>query len=271
MPEGNQHYDVIFGNFMAEVLKEVRREVYGDDFGQNSWLTTDEFASFRGWLGVKASSRVLDVASGSGGPALLLARGQGCRVAGFDINPRAVATAHALAASQGLKPLVDFLIADGAGALPFADETYDCIMCIDAINHFRNRALVLREWHRVLRPDGLALYTDGTVVTGPISNDEILARSSIGYLQFSPPGENERLIALAGLRLVLREDVTGNIARLSKRRVEAREKHREGLLKVEGRAGFEGEQRFYSMVHTLASEGKLSRFAFVAGKPGPGG
>ncbi len=33
------YYDASYGNFETELYSEIRREAFGDDIGQNSWLT----------------------------------------------------------------------------------------------------------------------------------------------------------------------------------------------------------------------------------------
>ena len=43
-------YDSTYGNFKEQVLAEVRRETYGEDIGQNSWITAEEYDAFYGWL-----------------------------------------------------------------------------------------------------------------------------------------------------------------------------------------------------------------------------
>ncbi len=78
---------------------------------------------------------------------------------------------------------------DASDALPFADAQFDALVCIDAINHLPGRLSVLREWRRVVKEDGLILFTDPITVTGLLSNEEIAIRSSIGYFLFTPPGE----------------------------------------------------------------------------------
>ena len=35
-------YGTAYGNFATEVLEQVRRDTYGEDFGQSSWVTGDE-------------------------------------------------------------------------------------------------------------------------------------------------------------------------------------------------------------------------------------
>jgi SAM-dependent methyltransferase len=82
-------------------------------------------------LGLGPGSRVLDIASGRGGPALILAGAYQCAVEGIEIEPAFHEVAVAHAAEEQLSPLVSFRLADAATAeLP--DETYDAALCIGA-------------------------------------------------------------------------------------------------------------------------------------------
>jgi SAM-dependent methyltransferase len=259
-------YDAAYGNFSNKVLQEVRREAFGDDIGQNSWITTSEFLRLLNHLGLESKSNVLEVACGSGGPALFIARTFGCHVTGIDINEQAIATADKMARDQKLDSLVRFSRADAGVALPFENETFDAITCIDAIHHLPDRLRFLKESHRILRRGRRLLFTDPVIVTGLISNEEIAVRSSVGFFLFSPPGEDERLIKASGFRVLAREDVTENMSEMSRRRRDSRQKHIGELIQIEGEETFKGTQRFFSMVHTLARERRLSRFAFVCKK-----
>lgn len=143
-------YDSTYGNFTEQVLAAIRRETYGEDIGQNSWLTTDEYDKFYSWLGIAPKAHFLEVGSGSGGPALYLARKHGCRITGIDINEEGLNTARQAAQAAQIDD-ADFQLADMNESLPFEAESFDAVMCIDAMNHFRDRLGVLREWHRVLQ------------------------------------------------------------------------------------------------------------------------
>jgi len=257
-------YNSTYGNFKEQVLAAVRRETYGEDIGQNSWITTEEYDAFCSWLSLTPKQHVLEVASGSGGPALYLARKHGCRITGVDINEEGLNTARQ--AALAAKIAADFQWADVDERLPYKDETFDAVMCIDSLNHFRDRLGVLREWHRVLKAGRRILFTDPVVLTGPVSNEELAARSNIGFFLFVPPEVTERLIKEAGFNLLRREDVTGNIALTSGRWHAARQQHQDDLWKIEGEERFEGLQHFAATVYKLASERRLSRFVFVAEK-----
>ncbi len=258
-------YNSTYGNFKEQVLTTVRQETYGQDIGQNSWITTDEYDTFYSWLNLTAGDHVLEIASGSGGPALYLAKKFGCHITGLDINEEGIKTAnqHALdaAITNATFQLVDINL-----GLPFENEIFDAVMCIDSMNHFRDRLGYLREWQRVLKPGKRALFTDPVVITGPVSNEELAARSSIGYFLFVPLEITKQLIEQAGFKLIRFEDVTGNIELTSGRWHASRQRHSVDLIQIEGQERFEGLQKFLSMVHRLTSERRLSRFVFLVEK-----
>jgi SAM-dependent methyltransferase len=259
-------FDSTYSHFTDRVLDTIRKETFRVDIGQNSWVTVDEYDRFVPWLDLAADQHVLEVASGSGGPALYLARTTGCRVTGIDTNESGVATASRMAAESGEARRVRFRVADANSHLPFDEGSIDGLLCIDSMNHFPNRLAVLREWCRVLRTGSRAVFTDPVVVSGPVTNDELALRSSIGLFLFVPPGTNERLIEQAGLRLIRQEDVTNNAASVAGRWHRARDAHKEDLLRIEGEERYEGLQRFFEAVHNLTSQRRLSRIVYLAEK-----
>lgn len=261
------HYDANYGNFESELYSEIRREAYGEDIGQNSWLTADEQDRFIEHLRLSPGKKLLDVACGAGGPALRVAAKTGCSIVGIDIHDQAIAAAKSLAAARGLSAVADFRIASATGRLPFTDREFDAITCIDAINHLPQRSATIGEWARILRPGGRLLFTDPITVTGPLSNDEIAVRSAAGYFLFVPAAYDRDVISASGLRLLFSDDVTENTARIAEGRRLARETREVALRKLEGDAGFEQQQKFLSVAARLARERRLSRFVYVAERP----
>ena len=134
------------------------------------------------------------------------------------------------------------------------------------MNHFPDRLKVFQEWRRVLRPGRRAVFTDPVVITGPVTNDELALRSSIGLFLFVPPGVNEQLIEASGFRLLKHEDVSANAALVSGRWHESRQRHKDALIKIEGEERFEGLQQFFAAVHRLTSERRLSRIVYLVEK-----
>ena len=257
-------YNTTYSRFSTDLAAEMRREIYGEDIGQNSWLTADEQLGFARKAGWTADTRLLEVGCGSGGPALFLARKVGLSVTGVDINEAGIAAANEAASTAGLAERARFTCVDGGGRLPFADGSFDAVQSIDAINHIPDRTALLTELHRLLRPGGTLLYTDPVIVTGPVSNEELAIRSSIGFFLFVPPGENERVLKACGFELLAADDVTANTAMVSAGWVRTREKFRDQLIEANGRENYEGTLRFSHAVHALSSSRRLSRFMFLA-------
>jgi SAM-dependent methyltransferase len=259
-------FDGAYSNFTEQVLASIREATFGEDIGQNSWVTADEYAGFIESLRLNRHSHVLEIASGSGGPALHLAARTGCQVTGVDANPSGVATANQIATRAGVATRLQFMVADATRPLPFEDNTFDALICIDSMNHFPQRGDSLKEWCRVLKRGGRAVFTDPVVVTGPVTNEELAERSSIGLFVFVPRGLNEELIVKAGFKLVSQLDATENAAVVSRRWREARQRFRDDLVRMEGPENFEGVQKFLGAVHRLTAERRLSRIAYVAEK-----
>jgi ubiquinone/menaquinone biosynthesis C-methylase UbiE len=184
----------------------------------------------------------------------------------MDVSEAGIQAGLALARQAGLEDRVHFRKANVREPLPFPDQSFDAIVCLDAMCHFPNRRRLLGEWRRVLRPSGRMLYTDPVVVTGPVSNEELATRSSTGYFEFCPPAVNEQLIRLTGFELVAIEDVTENEIEVSRRWHDARQELAAELTRLEGEEAFAGLQRFLTTVHRLTSERRLSRFVYVGRK-----
>lgn len=260
------HYEAQYSNFKQNLYKEIRSEIYNVDIGQNSWITADEQDMFIDWLGIKSSNRLLDIACGSGETTLRIAELTGCSIVGVDIQAAGIKTALSLAKDKGLDKSVDFQLLDGSERLPFESESFDTIICIDAINHLPNREKVFQEWNRLLKLDGKILFTDPIVVTGILTKKEIETRASIGYFLFVADGVNERFLGKSGFQLLKKEDRTYNMEFTAQNWVKARSKRKAELIKIESLETYKGQQDFFETCASLAKMKHLSRFAYVVTK-----
>jgi SAM-dependent methyltransferase len=265
-PHVADHYRAQYRDFGADVYAEVRRAAFGEDLGQNSWLRVEELDRFVSRLALRPTARLLDVGCGSGGPALHVARRTGCRVVGVDLYAEAATEGTRLAREAGLERKASFLRADASETLPFEDCSFEALLCIDSINHLPDRRRVLADWARVLQPGGRLLFTDPVIITGILNSEELAIRTSIDPFLFVPADENDRLLGVAGLTVVDVEDTTADLAEVARRRHDARAERADALRRIEGDAAFDGRQRFFDVVATLARERRLSRLAYTAEK-----
>ena len=240
-------------------------EVYENYFGQSSWVSTADYDRFVDWLELTSSSRVLDIACGAGQPVLRLASATGCSVVGIDSSEHAIANATTLAQERGLSARAQFECQDAGQPLAFDDHSFDALMCVDALSHLPNHPKVFAEWARVLKHRGQLIFTD-QVLTGPISNVEVGARTPHGHFLFVLDGYDERQLNNAGFELLRRVDLTLSFVSIAARHCAVRARHSEALRAAEGDQEFELQKRYRATAEVLAREGRLSHFAYVARK-----
>jgi SAM-dependent methyltransferase len=109
-------------------------------------------------LSIRPGMEVLDIGSGIGGPARMIAARYGCRVTGIDLTPHFVETARALSAMCGMEGRVRFEVGS-AVALPLPDASFDLALLLHVGMNVPDKAALFREARRVLRPDGtFAVY-----------------------------------------------------------------------------------------------------------------
>lgn len=148
-------------------------------------------ATARGLLGFLSLGAVLDVGSGDGVNAELLAP-RSRHVTCLDLSPRVIEAAKVRLAHVDN---VDFRVGD-MHDLPFVSRSFDAVLLLNALTYSDRPALAIAEAARVLRPGGaLALVTLAEHEHGTIA-----AAYDHQNLGFSP-GRLEAMLRAAGLEV----------------------------------------------------------------------
>jgi SAM-dependent methyltransferase len=109
-------------------------------------------------LNIRADMEVLDIGSGIGGPARMIAVRYGCRVTGVDLTPHFVEAARALSGMCGMADRVRFEVGS-AVALPLRAASFDLALLLHVGMNVPDKSALFREARRVLRDGGtFAVY-----------------------------------------------------------------------------------------------------------------
>ena len=109
--------------------------------------------------GLGPDSRVIDVGAGYGGSARYLAREYGCEVVALNLSEVENERDRQMNREQGLDHLIEVVDASFED-LPYPDNSFDFVWSQDAMLHSGERAKVVDEVVRVLKPGGEFVFTD---------------------------------------------------------------------------------------------------------------
>jgi SAM-dependent methyltransferase len=151
-----------------EYFKEMIRHEWTDETTVAAWRAW--YPQFSAWLrqateiivdaaGLQPGEQVLDVASGTGEPALTLAEkvGPDGRVTATDLSSGMIEITEANARLRGCRN-VHCRQAD-VHCLPFEDATFDAVTCRFGVMYFADTATALHEIWRVLKPGSRVVLT----------------------------------------------------------------------------------------------------------------
>ncbi len=141
---------------MAERYDEAIKEY-------DSWLGVnlhEEFRKVIERIPIKSSQHVLDVSTGTGALLILIKEVYptvDLKLVGVDLSMGMLRVAQRKLRNAGIGAL---LLHAQVKELPFKDESFDVIIHSGGINTFSDIPATLKEWVRVLKPEGTLLIAD---------------------------------------------------------------------------------------------------------------
>ena len=237
-----------------EELKEFDQDHYGGFEATDALAAAGEF---------QRGHAVLDVCSGMGGPARYVAYRIGCRVTGIDLTTSRVESATRLTERVGLADRVDFVQGD-ATRLPFPDGSFDRVFSQEAWVHIADKAALVDQIRRVLKPGGVLAFTD-IVSIAPLTEAENAQLAA--EMQFPPIVTAQRYLAeltRAGFDIARHDDLSAEWKGILVARLEMYRSLRDTTVARFGEAHYAKWDRKYAAFVGLYVADKLGGARIVA-------
>jgi 27-O-demethylrifamycin SV methyltransferase len=212
--EPAQHYNTVVSAW-GELLQEDLH--YGFfHTGQEALVTaTDELTNQMLALAeLGPGLQVLDIGCGTGKAACRIAREYNAVVTGISPSSACVERASALAERVGQQHLATFRDGDGT-ALRFADHSFDRVWVMESSHLMQDKAALLAECSRVLRPGGRLVLCDIMIKRKLALEDVIryrdeflLLRDVFGRAIMETPAFYQQKFESLGLRVAAASDIS---------------------------------------------------------------
>lgn len=227
--------------------------------------------------GITAHTKILDIGSGFGGPARLLAHWvEGCQVDALELQPDVHQEAAKLTAQCGLSKAVhhycgnilDLRTETGSSVLPL-NKQYDAIVSWLVFLHIGNRKKLFQQCWKLLQPGGKMYVEDFCRVDGPFTARERNLLAEEIYVQHELPTWTQMRQELQdqGFVVTAVDDKTVVWRDFVKKREQEYASALQRHERVHGADAAASLLTFYKAVHELFQGGRLGGVAYTVEKP----
>lgn len=170
----------VTGHYSRAGLLSRLRTALQDDGADPAHPTMDDLAPYDQFHGrgieatldmmklmpARPADHILDIGSGLGGPARLVARHFGCTVTGIDLMPEFCEVSDELSRLLHLDQKTQFKVAD-ATSMPFTDGSFDGAYSLNVSMNIADKPALYAELLRVLKPQGWLVLSEIARGSGP--------------------------------------------------------------------------------------------------------
>jgi 27-O-demethylrifamycin SV methyltransferase len=154
-----RHYNIVVDAWGYLLGEDLHYGYFTSDDEVHSEATDKLTHEMLGLAQLTPSLSVLDVGCGTGKAACRMALQVGCSVLGISPSTACISKATKLAIASGVSDLAVFRIGDGT-RLDMEDSSFDCVWVMESSHLMYDKAALVSECARVLRPGGRLILCD---------------------------------------------------------------------------------------------------------------
>ncbi|KAL3785699.1 hypothetical protein HJC23_008732 [Cyclotella cryptica] len=220
-------------------------------------------------MGLTASSKVLDVGSGFGGPARILSSLTKCHVVALelqqDIHDLGAELTRRCKLSDSVDHVSGDILEDKIGQqLGYGVSSFDAIVSYLVFLHIPNKGSVLDVCRKLLKPNG-TLFVEDFFCISPFTKVEVESLARDVFCKDLPSREEYiQQLELSGYKNIQFIDMTTEWTQCVTKRLEHFIANKDGYVKVHGEEAYSGLLEFYAAIAALFSGGNLGGVRIVA-------
>lgn len=189
-----------------QVMLDIEQSVCGCNYGGTSWTTKSEAQEMGQLMKLAPGIQYLEIGAGSGWPSLFLVKSTGCHATLTDISNEGLRIAEQRSKQDRTEDRCRFAYT-GGDDLQLATEEFDTIGHSDVLCCLEPKLATLKECRRVIRPDGVMVFSVIFVTPGLSPKDyQHALEAGPSFVETST--EYPELLKLSGWKVEHEKDLT---------------------------------------------------------------